>query len=226
MKDLFDISGRGAMVTEPLVLDSTSESLKYQATGLQIFPNKHQQSQPRQTLSQQSRVRKRFTREESMRHIGRCLCESLLWLGTVASFFLPSPATAKGPAVLDPRYGLELFASQPDIVTPIGATCDARGRLLVIESHTHFTPEDYAGPKHDRLRIIEDTDGDDVAEIREPIVRLKTDGDYPHNGLGGLAFDGQGRLCFGLGENLGAAYTLVGRMPCTLWTDARSTACH
>ncbi|RLT06569.1 MAG: hypothetical protein DWI23_01570 [Planctomycetota bacterium] len=238
---------------KPLALDSTSESLKHPPTGLQTCPNKHQQSQPCQTLSQQSRVRKRFTREESMRHRGRYLCESLLWLGTVASFFLPSPATAKGPAVLDPRYGLELFASQPDIVTPIGATFDARGRLLVIESHTHFTPEDYAGPKHDRLRIIEDTDGDgradrfrtffdgmqfamgvrrgpddwiyvvtrnevfrirdadgdDVAEIREPIVRLKTDGNYPHNGLGGLAFDGQGRLCFGLGENLGAAYTLV-----------------
>jgi len=28
MKDLFDISGRGAMVTESLVLDSISESLK------------------------------------------------------------------------------------------------------------------------------------------------------------------------------------------------------
>ncbi len=41
MKDLFDISGRGAMVTEPLVLDSISDSLKYQPTGLQTCPNKH-----------------------------------------------------------------------------------------------------------------------------------------------------------------------------------------
>ena len=80
MKDLFDISGRRTMVTEPLVLDSTSEFLKHQPTGLQTCPNKHQQSQPCQTLSQQRRVRKRFTREESMRHRGRCLCESLLWL--------------------------------------------------------------------------------------------------------------------------------------------------
>ena len=41
MKDLFDISGRRTMVTEPLVLDSTSEFLKHQPTGLQTCPNKH-----------------------------------------------------------------------------------------------------------------------------------------------------------------------------------------
>jgi len=161
------------------------------------------------------------------------------------------------PAVLDPQFTIQLFASEPDIVTPIGATFDSRGRLLVIESHTHFTPDNYAGPKHDRLRLIEDTDGDgradrfrtflsgtrstmslrrgpddwiyvatrnevfrirdadgdDIAEIREPIVTLQTKGDYPHNGLAGLALDvhesGTGHLYFGLGENLGVAYTLL-----------------
>lgn len=44
----------------------------------------------------------------------------------------------------------------------------------------------------------------------ETLVRLVTDGDYPHNGLSGFAFDGAGRAYFGLGENLGAAYRLVG----------------
>ncbi|MEO8498656.1 MAG: PVC-type heme-binding CxxCH protein, partial [Planctomycetota bacterium] len=42
------------------------------------------------------------------------------------------------------------------------------------------------------------------------IVWLDTEGNYPHNGLSGLAFDFDGGLNFGLGENLGAAYTLHG----------------
>jgi len=157
--------------------------------------------------------------------------------------------------VLDDRLVLELVAAEPDIVTPIGATFDSRGRLLVIESHTHFPPQDYAGPKSDRIRIIEDTDGDrradrfrsffegttatmsiergpddwiyvatrmevfrirdrdgdDRADQREDLVRLETSGNYPHNGLAGLMFDGQGRLWFGLGENLGEPYRIVDR---------------
>jgi putative membrane-bound dehydrogenase-like protein len=51
-------------------------------------------------------------------------------------------------------------AEQPEIVTPIGMTFDQRGRLLVIESHTHFRPENYEGPAADRIRVFEDTDED------------------------------------------------------------------
>ena len=58
------------------------------------------------------------------------------------------------------HWQLELLAEQPDIVTPIGIACDARGRLLVVESHTHKRPEDYEGPLTDRIRIFQDTDGD------------------------------------------------------------------
>ncbi|RLS34659.1 MAG: hypothetical protein DWH79_03755 [Planctomycetota bacterium] len=167
-------------------------------------------------------------------------------------------ATAWGtpPEVLDPRYGLELFAADPDIVTPTGCTHDAKGRLLVIESHTHHRPENYAGPPHDRIRLVEDTDGDgradsfrtffegtkatmglrrgpagaddwiyvatrsglfrirdtdgdDIADARETLLTLDTTGDYPHNGLGSMAFDADGRLVVGLGENLGVPYTLT-----------------
>lgn len=159
------------------------------------------------------------------------------------------------PEVLDPRYVLEPFAAEPDIVTPTGCTHDSRGRLLVIESHTHHRPEPYDGPMHDRIRLVEDTDGDgradrfrtffegtkatmglrrgpaeasdwiyvatrsavfrirdtdgdDVADAREDLLTLDTTGDYPHNGLGGMAFDAGGRLVVGLGENLGVPYTL------------------
>jgi putative membrane-bound dehydrogenase-like protein len=174
---------------------------------------------------------------------------AVLLLGAVAAAF----ATAGPPEVLDARYVIEAVTSPTDVVTPVGCTFDHRGRLLVIESHTHQRPEGYAGPPHDRIRLAEDTDGDgrpdrfrtfhegtrftmgirlgpggwiyvatraevfrirdtdgdDVADQREQLLRLETAGDYPHNGLGGLAFAGDGSLVVGLGENLGAAYTLV-----------------
>src|SRR5207244_3637188 len=38
----------------------------------------------------------------------------------------------------------------------------------------------------------------------------------PHNGLSGLAFDSKGDLLFGLGENLGAGYKLIGSDGTTL----------
>ncbi|MBS0264030.1 MAG: c-type cytochrome [Planctomycetes bacterium] len=60
------------------------------------------------------------------------------------------------------------------------------------------------------IRLFHDDDGDDRADRSEPIARLETRGDYPHNGLAGFAFDARGWLYFGCGENLGADYTLVG----------------
>ncbi len=46
----------------------------------------------------------------------------------------------------------------------------------------------------------------------EKLVVCETDGDYPHNGVGGLAIDPANPewLAFGFGENLGADYTFVG----------------
>jgi len=46
----------------------------------------------------------------------------------------------------------------------------------------------------------------------EKLIVCETDGDYPHNGVGGLAIDPArpDRLAFGFGENLGADYTFVG----------------
>jgi putative membrane-bound dehydrogenase-like protein len=167
------------------------------------------------------------------------------------------PAAADSPAaptVHDPRLAVELFAAAPDIVHPIGADFDNKGRLLVIESHTHFPPKDYQGPKFDRIKMLEDTNGAgkanrittfyegtkhtmDIAvhpdgsvylatrnevlrlrdtkgvgkaDERQRLVFLDTKGDYPHNGLSGLCFDSRGNLYFGMGENLGAPYKLIG----------------
>jgi putative heme-binding domain-containing protein len=57
---------------------------------------------------------------------------------------------------------------------------------------------------------LRDTDDDDVADQQETIIRLETAGNYPHNGLAGLAFDGEGRLYFGMGENLGMDWRMLG----------------
>jgi putative membrane-bound dehydrogenase-like protein len=158
------------------------------------------------------------------------------------------------PKPHDSRLVVELFAAEPDIVHPIGCVFDRQGRLLVIESHTHFPPENYPGPKFDRIRILEDTKGSGKADrftsffegtkksmsiaahpdgsiylaTRNEILRLKntkgvaksdrqerivfleTKGDYPHNGVSGLSFDSKGNLYFGIGENLGADYKLIG----------------
>jgi putative membrane-bound dehydrogenase-like protein len=55
---------------------------------------------------------------------------------------------------------------------------------------------------------IREKDGKEVE--RKVIVKLETKGDYPHNGLSDIAFDSAGKMYFGMGENLGEPYTLVG----------------
>ncbi len=182
---------------------------------------------------------------------------------TQAGHDVPVPAP---PRVVDPRLVFEPIAREPRIVTPTGLAVDARGRVLVIESHTHFRPKDYHGPPADRIRRFEDAAGDGrfervstffegtkltmslafardgslfvatrsalyrladrdgdgkadgVSATRLPaaIVRLDTPGDYPHNGLSGFAFDGADSVYFGLGENLGADYRLIGSDGTTL----------
>jgi putative membrane-bound dehydrogenase-like protein len=151
------------------------------------------------------------------------------------------------PKAADPRLVVELVAAAPDIVHPISCDFDHKGRLLVIESHTHFAPKGYQGPKFDRIRAfdvktgkattffegtrhtmdlaVHPFDGAVYLASRSEILRLRetkdgvkseriafldTKGDYPHNGLSGLCFDSKGDLYFGMGENLGARYTLIG----------------
>ncbi len=184
-----------------------------------------------------------------------------MWgLGIGLLLGLASLAMAEPPRSRDDRLSVNLFAAEPDIVTPTGIAVDRRGRVFCIESHTHFRPDDYEGPPADRIRIFEDTDGDDRADAirtffegtkwtmnlafdrdgslvvatryevfrlrdrdgddkadeKTTLVRLDTPGQYPHNGLGGLAFDAFGNLYIGLGENLGESYSLVGSDGTTL----------
>ena len=174
----------------------------------------------------------------------------MLCAGLIAAVFLTAEPPAK---VVDSRLALSVFAESPQIMTPTGLAIDDAGRVIAIECHTHFRPDDYDGPKADRIRAYEDTDGDGKADkvttlfegtattmalALEPdgamivatrnevfrikkqaggtygdkttLARLETKGDYPHNGLAGVTLDFAGNVYFGLGENLGVDYRLVG----------------
>lgn len=66
------------------------------------------------------------------------------------------------------------------------------------------------------IRRLRDTDDDGTCDERTILAELRTEGNYPHNGLSGFAFDLEGRVYFGLGENLGVDYELVGADGTTL----------
>jgi putative membrane-bound dehydrogenase-like protein len=59
----------------------------------------------------------------------------------------------------------------------------------------------------------------ELQQRRDCIVKLDTKGNYPHNGLSGFAFDAEGNVYFGMGENLGAPYSLVGSDGTTIKDD-------
>ncbi|MBN8248666.1 MAG: hypothetical protein J0L84_14655, partial [Verrucomicrobia bacterium] len=175
----------------------------------------------------------------------RTLCRTGAGLLAVAELL------AAPPRCLDPALGLERLATAPVLVTPIGCAVDPAGRIAVLESHTHFPPEGYPGPRSDRILLFAAgasgppavlvsegirwgmqlafaldgslylTHRNGVVRVavagdppqasgRRDVVTMETRGDYPHNGLGGIAFGPDGWLYLGTGENLGLAYTLQG----------------
>jgi putative membrane-bound dehydrogenase-like protein len=98
-----------------------------------------------------------------------------------------SAASANAPTVNDPRLELTLIAAEPDIVTPIGLAIAKNGRLFVVESHTHFPPANYPGPKYDRVKLFEDTNGDGRPD------KISVFADGLHHSMN-LAFSPDGRL--------------------------------
>lgn len=87
-----------------------------------------------------------------------------LGINTLGTAFAADPL----PKVVDARLKIELFAENPQIVTPTGIDIDSQGRIWAIESNTHFPPEGYQGHSTDRLLVLQDANGDGRAE--EPTV--------------------------------------------------------
>ena len=143
------------------------------------------------------------------------------------------------PPLKDSRLTLTLFKAEPEIVTPIGIAIDSQTNIFVVESHTHFPKKDYPGPKSDRIKIFKPDgtssvfaegfrwsmnlalsptgklhlvhrNGVMILPEKKEVVSLDTPGNYPHNGLGGIAFSAEGWLYIGMGENLGEKYTIKG----------------
>jgi putative membrane-bound dehydrogenase-like protein len=69
-----------------------------------------------------------------------------------------SPAEALAHMKVPPGFSVELVAAEPDLVNPVAMTFDERGRIWVTESLEY--PRRDAGPGRDRIKILEDTDGD------------------------------------------------------------------
>lgn len=62
-------------------------------------------------------------------------------------------------------YEVELFASEPDIINPIDMIWDEKGRLWVLETVDYpNTVREEDGVGDDRIKILEDTDGDGKAD--------------------------------------------------------------
>src|SRR5262245_25553944 len=90
-----------------------------------------------------------------------CGWQRLIWgAGFLLVTKVYAVCAAVMPKVANDGYRLELVASDPEIVTPVGMSFDREGRLLVVESHTHKRPAEYQGPKGDRIRMLSDSDGD------------------------------------------------------------------
>jgi len=73
-----------------------------------------------------------------------------------------SPEEARAKMTVPPGFRVEVFASEPDIVNPVTMHFDERGRIWIAESLEY--PRREPGPGQDKIKIVEDTDGDGRAD--------------------------------------------------------------
>ncbi|WP_254053865.1 PVC-type heme-binding CxxCH protein [Singulisphaera sp. GP187] len=73
-----------------------------------------------------------------------------------------SPTDAIAKMTVPDGFKVELVASEPDIVNPVAMTFDERGRIWITESLEY--PRSSPGVGRDRVKVIEDKDGDGKAD--------------------------------------------------------------
>ena len=69
-----------------------------------------------------------------------------------------SPTEALAKMTVPDGFRVELVASEPDLLNPVAMAFDERGRIWVTESFEY--PRHEPGPGRDRIKILEDTNGD------------------------------------------------------------------
>jgi putative heme-binding domain-containing protein len=98
---------------------------------------------------------------------------SLPWIAAAGQEVIPhrqdrlpnrpyTPEEALEAMTVPPGFAVELVASEPAIVNPIAMMFDDRGRIWITESLEY--PRKEAGPGRDRVKVLEDTDGDGRAD--------------------------------------------------------------
>ncbi|MGP0065226.1 MAG: PVC-type heme-binding CxxCH protein [Isosphaeraceae bacterium] len=73
-----------------------------------------------------------------------------------------SPSEAIRAMTVPHGFRVELVAAEPDIVNPVAMTFDERGRIWITESLEY--PRRRPGQGRDRVKVLEDTDGDGKAD--------------------------------------------------------------
>jgi putative membrane-bound dehydrogenase-like protein len=73
-----------------------------------------------------------------------------------------SPEEAIAKMTVPEGFSVELVASEPNLVNPVAFTFDEKGRIWVAESVEY--PRKPAGKGEDRIKLLEDTDGDGAAD--------------------------------------------------------------
>ena len=73
-----------------------------------------------------------------------------------------SPADAIKQMTVPKGFTVEAVAHEPDIVNPVAMAIDERGRFWITESFEY--PRREPGPGKDRVKVLEDTDGDGKAD--------------------------------------------------------------
>src|SRR4051812_34982998 len=75
-----------------------------------------------------------------------------------------APDEAQKKFALPPGFEARLFAAEPDVVNPVAMTWDDRGRLFVVELYEYPMGAPAGAKPRDRIKILEDTDGDGRAD--------------------------------------------------------------
>src|SRR5437667_973443 len=75
-----------------------------------------------------------------------------------------SPEESRKKFVVPPGFEVRLFAAEPEVVNPVAMTWDERGRLWVVELYEYPLGAKPGQKPRDRIKILEDTDGDGRAD--------------------------------------------------------------